>query len=96
MRSAGERQVIRGLLATLADHLVANLLPLIQRAETGPLHRRDVNEHILAAVIGLDETEALLRIEPLDDTYSHIGLLSAHDHAARSDAQRRSIGLMGS
>jgi hypothetical protein len=37
-----------------------------------------------------------LRIEPFDDTDSHVGLRGAFDHAARQDEQQPSVSLMGS
>ena len=34
--------------------------------QTGALNRADVDEHVLAAAIGLDEAETLGGVEPLD------------------------------
>ena len=60
-------EVGRGRLALLtALHVEADLLALVQRAKTGPLDGRDVNEHILRPVIGLDEPEAFFCVEPFD------------------------------
>jgi hypothetical protein len=36
-----------------------------------------VDEHVLAAVIRLDEAEALLAVEPLYGSSSHVSLLSS-------------------
>ena len=54
-------QVLRGDLALLAAlDLVADLLALIEGAQIGALDGRNMHEHILRAVIGLNETIALL------------------------------------
>ncbi|GCC48422.1 hypothetical protein chiPu_0032816, partial [Chiloscyllium punctatum] len=47
------------------------------------LDRADVNEHIVAAVARLDETEALLAVEPLNRTCRHFLLQSAQTRFAR-------------
>lgn len=47
-----------------APEVEAELLALIQRAEARTLHRRYVHEHILRAVIRLDEPESFLGVEP--------------------------------
>ena len=41
------------------------LLPFIQSIQTGILDSGDVNEHIIARIIGIDETISLLRVKPL-------------------------------
>jgi hypothetical protein len=65
-------KVRSGKLAALAHDVVAELLSLIEVAHSSALDGGDVNEHILAAVFRLDEAEALLRIEKLNGTCSHI------------------------
>jgi hypothetical protein len=50
-------------------------LSLLERAETGPFYGADVDEHVLASITGLNESEALLGIEPFDSSYSHVDLL---------------------
>jgi hypothetical protein len=64
------------LSADLAPHLVSlglevDLLALSETPKTSPLDRADVNEHILAAVVRLNESEALLAVEPLHSTCRH-------------------------
>src|SRR5579864_4693026 len=54
----GLLQVDRGDLAALLLKLVADLLALAQAVQPGALDRRDVHEHVLAAVRGLDEAVA--------------------------------------
>lgn len=68
-----ERQI---LCASLAAHLIGlcfkrNLLTFTESGQAGALNRADMHEHIVAAVVRLDETKALLAIEPFHDTCSH-------------------------
>src|ERR1700722_20334153 len=64
-------EIFRRRLAAVADNLVLDLLAFIERAEAGPLHRRDMDEHILPAALRLDEPVALGRIEPLHCSGRH-------------------------
>src|SRR6266446_2153295 len=57
------------LLATL--ELVAQLLTLLEVADAGALDRRDMNEHVLRAVVRLDEAVTLLGVEPFNGTDTH-------------------------
>src|SRR6185369_11428924 len=67
--SSGSLQIDRGGLALLAAlDVVADLLTLVQASQAGPLHRRDVHEDVLRAIIRLDEAVTLLTIEPLNCT----------------------------
>src|ERR1700712_1773182 len=69
--ASGGLQIDRGGLALLATlDIVADLLAFGQR-HAGALDGGDVHEHILGAIIGLDETITLLRIEPLHGAYGH-------------------------
>src|SRR5215469_10357499 len=62
----------RGRLALLtALHLVAELLALVQIAHSRPFDGRNVHEHVLRAIVGLDEAVALLGVEPLYGSSSH-------------------------
>src|SRR6266571_3758544 len=59
---AGERsdrfQIDRGRFAVLPLlELVGDLLILVEIAESGAFHRRDVHEHVLGLVVFLDEAE---------------------------------------
>src|ERR1700722_5364625 len=51
--------------------LVRQLLALVQVRHPGALDRADVNEHILAAIIRLNEAKSLLRVEPFDGSGAH-------------------------
>src|SRR5439155_10513666 len=52
-----------GLAATIGFQLIGNALVGLERLEASLLHRTDMDESILAAVFGLDETIALGQIE---------------------------------
>src|SRR5690348_16077335 len=57
--------------ASVALDVEADLLAFAEVADARALDRRDVHEHILAAVIRLDEAEALLGVEPFHGAYRH-------------------------
>src|SRR5262249_52488743 len=59
------------------------LLALYKAAHSGALYGRNMNEHVRAATILRDEAEALLRVEELHGTCSHIGLLETHQFIFR-------------
>jgi len=62
----------RGCLALLAAlHLVAELLALVWIANSRPFDGRNVHEHVLRAIVGLDEAVALLGVESLYGSSSH-------------------------
>src|SRR5206468_12965811 len=54
--------------------------------ETRLLDRRDVDKHVLAAVIANDEAESLLRIEKFDDAFAFANDLGRHPTAAAAAA----------
>src|SRR5262245_41316379 len=64
-------------LAAIAHQLEFHPLALVERGQPRPLHGRDVNEHILAAVGGLNEPVALGGIEPFHCSARHSSLLSS-------------------
>src|SRR5258708_14582976 len=66
-------QILRRSLPLVGHFLIAHLCTLIECAEPSFLDRGDVHEHILAAVIGLNESIALCRVEPLHRSGSHLG-----------------------
>src|SRR3974390_2136822 len=70
--------MIRRLLAgTAVGHdLVRKLLTVVQRRQAGTFDGADVHEHILAAVIRLDEAVALGGVEPLHCSLAHKTTLS--------------------
>ena len=62
----GLPQIDRGGLALIAAlELEAHSLAFVQIADTGAFYRRDVYEHILRAVLRLNEAVTLLGIKPL-------------------------------
>jgi hypothetical protein len=67
-------EVSRGLLAAIGDDLVLELLSFVERAQTRPFDRRDMDEHVLAATLRLNEPVAFLRIEPLHSAESHVSI----------------------
>ena len=64
-------EVFGGFFATVSRDFVAYLSALIQAAQTRSLDGRDMDEHVLAASLGLDKAIALCRVEPLHCTYCH-------------------------
>ena len=48
------------------DHLHAHALSLAEGGQSRTLNDSNVHEHVLAAVVANDETEALVPFEPLD------------------------------
>src|SRR5262249_48608684 len=61
-------------------------LTLVERTKAGTLDSGDMDEHVSAAVLGLNESIALGRVEPFDSASSHRRLLECtsgpHDHRA--------------
>src|SRR5262249_27691403 len=70
---------------------VFHFLVLIQRAVAARVDRRVVDENVGSAVIGGDETEPLVRVEPLHGSLSH--LLSPPGTSRRPTRLRGSAGL---
>src|SRR3984885_14172107 len=66
-------QILRRSLPLGGHFLIAHLCTLIECAEPSFFDRGDVHEHIVAAVIGLNESIALCRVEPLHRSSSHLG-----------------------
>src|SRR5215813_6473399 len=72
----------------------------MQIAHSSPLHRGDVDKHVLPAIGGLNESVALLGVEELHGTLSHIwpSFENAdrrpwlHDHRAASVRIERCLG----
>jgi hypothetical protein len=70
--SLGAKIVGRHLAGTLVlNELVGDLLTIPEIAHAGTLDCADVDENVLAAVIRLNESETLGRIEPLDCARAH-------------------------
>src|SRR3954464_9396528 len=64
-------EVLGRSLAPVGDLFVFDRLSFIECRKTSFLDCRNMNEHVLAAVRGLDESITLGRIEPLHRTFSH-------------------------
>src|SRR5215831_17144377 len=60
--------------ATVADDFEFDLLALIEGGESGPFHRRDMNEHVLSTSFRLDEAVAFGWVEPLYISYCHLDI----------------------
>jgi hypothetical protein len=64
-------EVCSRLLAALHLNVVADLLAFLEALQPGALDGADMDEDVLAAAIRLNETEALLGVEPFDRACSH-------------------------
>src|SRR3954464_8078890 len=72
--TGGAEIVGRRFAGTAICHdLVGDLLAFAQCAQSGALDGRDVHEHVVAAVIGLNEAKALGRVKPLHGSHAHGG-----------------------
>jgi hypothetical protein len=71
---AGHAQIAgRGLArTTIFFQFIGDLVAFVQGRQARAFNRGDVDEHVLAAVLGLNETKALGRVEPLNDTVRHL------------------------
>src|SRR3978361_1035725 len=94
-RSAGSHgaKVFRAGLATHAVDLgfVRKLLAFVERAHAGALDGADMHEHVVAAIVRLNEAEALGRVEPLNCSGRHFSFLQ--DAQMREGPARRRAGL---
>src|ERR1700721_1184149 len=73
MRKSGDLQVARRRAsgALVSDDLIGDLLALVEFAETRALNGADMDKHVLAAVIRLDEAKAFRCVEPFDGSRTH-------------------------
>ena len=71
---------------TAIDEREAHWLTFCKTGQTGLLDCRDVNEHILAAIITHDEAEALLRVEEFYDASRFANHLGRHAATAAKAA----------
>jgi hypothetical protein len=69
---SADPEIFRRFFAAVRDHLVAHLRALVEAAQASLLDSRDVHEDILAAVVRLNETKALGRVEPFHSTCRHV------------------------
>jgi hypothetical protein len=63
-----QRQVGGRFFPAVARDLILDLLSLLERAEASPLYSADVDEHVLASIAWLDESETLLGIESFNSS----------------------------
>src|SRR5262249_7722736 len=77
MQRSGRDQVLgRGLASPAIRYdLIRDLLTLVEAVHSGPLDGADVDEHVVAAIVRLDESEALLAVEPLHGSLGHLRCL---------------------
>src|SRR5438046_1478637 len=100
-RSVGSRKLCfaeiyrRGLALLAALELEGELLALPQIANPRSLNGRNMDEDILGAVVGLNKTIALLRVEPLYRTRSHSSFPSTR-FASRQICRLNHISILGS
>jgi hypothetical protein len=74
-RTDGAEIIGRGLLgSSVYNKVKRDLLSLVEAAHSGAFDRADVHEDVLATVIWLDKSEALLGIEPLHGSLRHNNL----------------------
>src|SRR5215470_9914187 len=69
-----EFDVLCRRFTTVADDFELDLLTLIECAESGTFHRRDMNEHVLSASMRLDEAVAFGGVEPLYISCRHLDI----------------------
>jgi hypothetical protein len=67
-------QIFRGRFAPVRHLFVAHLSALIEVAQAGFFHGRDMHKHVLAAVVGLNKSKSLGCVEPLHNTCRHVKL----------------------
>ena len=85
-RLAVDLQLGRRDATTAVDQREAERLAFGKRAKARLLDRRDVDEHVFAAVITDDEAEALLRVEELDHAGAFADDLRGHAAATAAEA----------
>src|SRR3954453_18470794 len=70
---SGRLQVLGGRLSGLAvvNDFEGDLLAFLELVEPGALDRADVDEDVLAAILRLDKSVALLRVKPLHGAFAH-------------------------
>src|SRR6516164_2254196 len=68
-------EILRRLLAAVADQLVLDHLTFVERGQAGALDRGDMDKYVFAAVLRLNESIAFRRVEPFHGASSHLGLL---------------------
>src|SRR5690348_10020730 len=87
---AARPEVHRGRFPAVLLDLELDLLTFIERAQSGALDGGDVHEDIPASTCGLNETIALLRVEPLHRAARHCRI-SGIDSASTAASQYRPV-----
>jgi hypothetical protein len=78
----------RGFAAAAVElQFEVQLLALMKRRQARSFYGRDVHEHVVAAVFGLDEAKAFWGAEPLYGTGLHSFTLSDMSSCARNERQ---------
>lgn len=67
----GSFEVTCSLAAALGDNFELDSLTFVQRAKSSSFNSADVDENVLVARLGLDESKPFLRIKKLYSSYSH-------------------------
>src|SRR5215470_19407497 len=67
-------QVFCRLLPAVGHELIVDALAFVEPAQPSPLDCGNMHEHVLAAILRLDESVTLGRVEPLHSTGRHIDL----------------------
>src|ERR1700751_5348423 len=83
-KACGRRRLAR----SRGEQFVADLGPLGEPGVTRLLERRDVDEHVLSAAIGLDKSISLGWIKPLPPPHRHVRISSSK--VDRANVIRRS------
>src|SRR5262245_58461205 len=68
-------EILRRLLAAVADQLVFDHLTFVERGQARALGRGDMDEYVFATILRLNESIAFRRVEPFHGASSHLGLL---------------------
>src|SRR4029077_20908781 len=82
-------EVHRGRFPAVLLDLELDLLTFIERTQSGALDGGDVHEDIPASVCGLNETIALLRVEPLHRSARHCRILQNCDRGLMAPRRRK-------
>src|SRR5690606_19225950 len=85
---ADHLEIRRGDFSPPVDQVEGELLPFGQAFEARPFDLADVDEHVLAAFVALDEAEALLRVEEL-----HLAGAGADDLGGHAAAAARRAAI---
>src|SRR6266511_837441 len=81
-------EVVCRFLAAIADDFILNDLPFIEGAQSRSLDGGNMDEHVFAAPLRLNESVALGRIEPLHGSCRHLELLALCARLGRSGVYR--------